>query len=35
MVHIADMIAATGHMRIGVKEPNETLQEQFQTIRER
>ncbi len=35
MVHIADLMAATSHIRIGVKEPNEVLQEQFQGLRSR
>ena len=35
IVHICDMIASTGSIRIAVKEPNETLQEQFQGLRER
>jgi len=35
MVHIADLMAATSHIRIGVKEPNDVLVEQFQGLRER
>lgn len=35
MAHIADLMAATSHIRIGVKEPNEVLQEQFQGLRSR
>ena len=35
MVHIADQIAATGFIDVGVKEPNDTLVEHFSSLRER